>query len=91
MIFQKNKTVINYHNFKSRDLVDFSNHLLTNYEQFLFSNCDHLPNISPMCVTCKTIFYRNDPSSHIDLKAALICNEITVKETSEIWHKRGNT
>ena len=82
--FPKNKAVNNFRNYKSPDAVDFSNHLPTNYEQLLFSNCNHLPNISPMCVNCKTNFYRNDASSYVDLKAPLLCKEITGKETGGV-------
>ena len=39
-----------------------------------------------MCVNCKTNFYRNGASSYIDLKAYLICKEITVKETGKVWY-----
>ena len=82
----KNKAVINFRNYKSLDVVDFSNHLLTNYEQLLFSNCTHLTNMSPMCVNCKTNFYRNHSSSYINQKAPLISKEITVKETGGVWY-----
>ena len=41
----KNKTVINFGNYKSRDMIDFSNHLLTNYEQVRVANCTHLINM----------------------------------------------
>ena len=54
----KIKAMINFRDYKSLDVVDFSDHLLTNYEQILFSNCTHLPNIPAMCVNCKTNFYR---------------------------------
>ena len=72
----KNKAVINFCNFKSLDVVDFSNHLLTTYEQMLWSNCIHLTNMSPMCVNYKTNFYRYDASSYINQKAPLNCKEI---------------
>ena len=42
--------------FQNIDVIDSSNHLSTNYEQLLFSNCTRLTNISPMCVKCKTFF-----------------------------------
>ena len=69
----KNKAVINVRNYKSLDVVDFSNHLLPNYEQMLFSNCTHIPNISPMCVNCITNFHTNEASSYVNQKAPLIC------------------
>ena len=62
----KNRAMMNFRNYKSLVVVDFSNHLLTNYEKSLFSNCTHLPNISPMCGNCKTNFFRNDASSYIN-------------------------
>ena len=82
----KIRAMINFRNYKSLDVVDFSKILLTNFEQFLFSNCTHLPNISPMCVSSKTKFYRNDASSYTNQKAPLICKKITVKETGGVWY-----
>ena len=43
--YPKNKAVINFRNYKSLDLVVFSNYLLTSYEQLLFLNCAHLTNM----------------------------------------------
>ena len=39
-----------------------------------------------MCVNCITKLYRNDASSHINLKAPIISKEITVKETVGIGY-----
>ena len=80
----KNKAVKNFRNYNFLDVVDFSNYLLTNYEEFLFLSCTHLTNMSPMCVNSKTNFYRNDASSYIKQKTPLICMEITVKETGGV-------
>ena len=78
--------MINFSNSKSLDVVDFSNQLLTNYEQILFSNCTHLPNTSPLCVDYKTNYCRNDASSYINQKTPSICKETTVKETGGVWY-----
>ena len=39
-----------------------------------------------MCLNSKTSFYRNDASSYINQKAPLICKEITVEESGQIWY-----
>ena len=82
----KIKAVTNFRNYKTLEVVDFSNYLLTNFVQFLFSNWTHLTNMSPMCVNCETNFHRNDASSCINQKPPLICKEITVRETSGVWY-----
>ena len=82
----KKRAAINTRNCKSLDVVDFSNHLLANYKQLLFSSGTHLTNMSPMCVSCKTYFYRNDASSYIYQKPPLTCKEFTVKEASRVWY-----
>ena len=46
----KNKTLINFRNCKSIDTIEFSNNLLTNYEQKWVANCTHLINMSSVYV-----------------------------------------
>ena len=65
----KNKEVIKFCNNIPIDVTDFSNHLLTEYEQLLSGNCAHLTNISPLCASCKSTFYRIEASSYINQKA----------------------
>ena len=83
---KKKKTVINFRNYKSIDVIDFSNHLLANYGQIRVPNCAHLINMSSMCVDCKTKIYRNVAPSYINQKAPIISKEITVKETGVNWY-----
>ena len=67
-------------------MIDFSNHLLTNYEQMRLAYCTHLINMSSVCVNCKTINYRNVASSYLNQKAPIISKEITVNETGGNWY-----
>ena len=86
MLLHKNKKVINFRNYKSIHVIDFSNHLLTKYEQMLVANCTHLLNMSSMSVSEKTKIYRNDASSYIKQKPSIISKEITAKETGGNWY-----
>ena len=67
-------------------MTDFSNILLTNYEQMLSGHCTHLTYISFLCVSCISIFNGKDASSFINQKASLISKEITVKDTGGVWY-----
>ena len=42
--------------------------------------------MSPMFVNYETNFFRNNASSYINLKAPVICKEITVIEAGGVWY-----
>ena len=80
--------VLNYRfiTYKSIDMIDFSNHLLTNYERMRLANCTHLINMPSVCVNCKTKIYRIVASSYLNHKAPINSKEITVKKTGGNWY-----
>ena len=67
-------------------MIGFSSHLLTSYEQMRFANCNHLINMSSVCVDCRTKIYRFVASSYLNQKAPIISTETTVKETGGNWY-----
>ena len=74
------KNRIDFRNYRSIDVIDFSNHLLTNYEHIRVANCTHLINMWSMCVNCKTKIYRKVASSYINQEAPIVIKVITVTE-----------
>ena len=83
MLLQK-KTVINFRNYKSLDVSDFSNKFLTNCDQILVTNFTHLTYMSSLCINCKNYFYRKDASIYINKKAPIIRMEIVVKKAGDV-------
>ena len=67
-------------------MIDFSNHLLTNYGQMRVANCTNLINMSSVRVNCKAKIYRNVASSYLNQKAPIISKEITVKDFGGNWY-----
>ena len=78
--------MVNLRNYKSVDVIESSNHLLTNCEQMPVAHCTHLTSMSSNYVNSKTKFNSNYTSSYINQKVPLVSKEITVKEAGGDWY-----